>query len=104
MLQVCFMCSRAYMLSVPACLGARVFSMLACFMPLRAHISYKLAVLKYLTGLRAWYATSLTKREGSSRKKVMKNETGVGCDAKQFLQPIFFDDTIFAPSYFSNRF
>ena len=55
MLQVSFMCSRAYMLSVPACLGARVFSMLACFMPLRAHISYKLAVLKYLTCLRAWY-------------------------------------------------
>ena len=49
-------------------------------------------------------STSLTKGEGSSRKKVMKNETGVGCDAKQFLQPIFFDDTIFAPSYFSNRF
>ena len=49
------MCSHAYMLSVRACLDARVFSMLACFMSLRACISYKLAVLKYLTCLRACY-------------------------------------------------
>ena len=34
-------------------------------------------------------STSLTKGEGSSRKKVMKNETGGGCDANKFLQPIF---------------
>ena len=34
-------------------------------------------------------STSLTKGEGSSQKKVMKNDTGGGCDAKKFLQPIF---------------
>ena len=44
------------MLCVPACLGVRVFSMLSCFMSLRTHISYMLAVLKYLTCLRAWYS------------------------------------------------
>ena len=49
-------------------------------------------------------STSLTKGEGSSRKKVMKNETGGGCDANKFLQPIFFGGTVFAPSYLSNRF
>ena len=47
---------------------------------------------------------SLTKGEGSSRKKVMKNDKGGGCDAKKFLQPIFFGDSIFALSYLSNRF
>ena len=45
----------AYMLCVPACLGARVLSMFAYFMSSRAPISYMLAVLKYLTRLRAWY-------------------------------------------------
>ena len=124
----CFMCSRAYMLSVPACLGARVFSMLACFMSLRAHISYKLAVLKYLTCLRAWYPSLAGvwqrskcsskgpfkkylinwrrgRGRGSSRKKVMKekwNRGWVWCQKK--FSAHFFGDTVFAPSYLSNRF
>ena len=34
-------------------------------------------------------STSLTKGEGSSRKKVMKNDTAGGCDAKKKLEPIF---------------
>ena len=34
-------------------------------------------------------STSLTKGEGSSRKKVMKNDTVGGCDAKKKLQPTF---------------
>ena len=91
----CLMCSCAYMLSVPACVGARVFNMLACFMSLRAHISYKLVVLKYLTCLRTWYPSLtgvwqgskcaskepfkkylINKGGGKFTKKVMKNETG----------------------------
>ena len=78
----CLMCSHAYMLSVPACLGARVFSMLVCFMSLRAHISYKLAVLKYLTCLRAWYPSLTGVWQGSKCaskepfKKYLINEGG----------------------------
>ena len=36
-----------------ACLRVRFLSMFACFMSLRAHMSYMLGVLKYLTYLRA---------------------------------------------------
>ena len=65
------MCSRAYMLSL-----------LACFMSLRAHISYKLAVLKYLTCLRAWYPSLTGVWQGSKCaskglfKKYLINEGG----------------------------
>ena len=78
----CLMWSHAYMLSVPACLGARVFSMLVCFMSLRAHISYKLAVLKYLTCLRAWYPSLTDVWQGSKCaskkpfKKYLPNAVG----------------------------
>ena len=103
------MCSRAYMFSVPACLGAHLFSMLACFMSLRAHISYKLAVLKYLTCLRAWYP-SLTGvwqgfkctskepfkkyfiNEGGgkfTKKKWWKMKQGVGVMPINFCSPFF---------------
>ena len=34
-------------------------------------------------------STSLTKGRGVHEKKVMKNDTGGGCDAKKILQPIF---------------
>ena len=74
------MCSHAYMPSVRACLDVRVFSMLACFMSLRARISYKLVVLKYLTCLRAWYPSLTGVWRGSkctfkgSFKKYLINE------------------------------
>ena len=43
----CLVCLRAGILTV------LVLSMLACFMSLRAHMSYMFAVLKYLTYLNA---------------------------------------------------
>ena len=50
-------CSCAWHALVPSCLSAcvlsvRLLSMLACFIYLRVHMSYRLAVLKYLTCLR----------------------------------------------------
>ena len=109
------------MLCVPACLGARVFSMFACFMSLRAHKSYMLAVLKYLTCLRAWYprltdvwqgvnalprgnskSISLTKGEGSSRKKCDEEWHRKWVWCQKIFAAHFFGDTIFAPSYLSN--
>ena len=123
-LQICVLHVLACLnLLVSACLDARVFSMRACFMSLRDHISYMLAVLKYLPCLRAWYPrlTSVWQcskcaskgpfkeyfiKEGGGKftKKVMKNDTGGRCAAKKFLQTIFFDDTIFADLFLSNRF
>ena len=124
-------CLQIYVLHVLACLNplvparlrARVFSMRACFMSLRDHISYMLAFLKYLSRLRAWYPrlTGVWQcskcsskgpfkeyliKEGGGKftKKVMKNDTGGRCAAKKFLQTIFFDDTIFAHLFLSNRF
>ena len=47
-------CLRACVLT---CLRVHVLSMLACFMFLRAHMSYILAVLKYLACLRASLAS-----------------------------------------------
>ena len=49
----CFACLRALVFGVITCLHAYVFSMLACFVSLCAHMFYMLAVLKYLTCLRA---------------------------------------------------
>ena len=48
----CLACLRALAFSVFMCLGLDAFSMLACFISLRAHMSHMLAVLKYLTCLR----------------------------------------------------
>ena len=106
-------CLRAYLLCVHACLDARVFSMCPCFLSLRAHISYMLAVLKYLTFLRAWYprlagvwqssktlprgnskSTSLTKGDGSSWKKSYEkwHRGWVWCQ-KKFADHCFGDTT-----------
>ena len=58
----CLICLRAYVLGVLVCSLAwtahvrtsHTFSMLACFMSLRAHMSYMLDELKYLTCLRIY--------------------------------------------------
>ena len=49
----CLRAWHAYILGVFTCLRVYVFSMLACFVSLCAHMFYMLAVLNYLTCLRA---------------------------------------------------
>ena len=49
----CLACLRALVFGVFTCLRVYVFSMFACFVSLCAHMFYMLAVLKYLTCLRA---------------------------------------------------
>ena len=49
----CLVCLRALAFGVFTCLRVYVFSVRACFMSLRAVMSYMLAVFKYLTCLRA---------------------------------------------------
>ena len=102
-------CLRAYMLYVPACLCARVFSMFACFMSLCAHIFYMLVVLKYLTCLRGWYPRLTDVWQGSkcsskgqfkkylinegagkfTKKKWWKMTQGVDVLPKHFCSPFF---------------
>ena len=49
----CLACECALVFGVFTCLCVYVFSMHACFVSLCAHVFYMLAVLKYLTCLRA---------------------------------------------------
>ena len=108
-LQICVLHVLACLnLLVSACLDARVFSMRACFMSLRDHKSYMLAVSNifraYVLGILVWQvfdsvlnalprghskSTLLRKAEGSSRKKWWKMTQGEGAQPKNFCRPFF---------------